>query len=455
MDDLGPQLLLQFLLIGMNAFFAASEMAMVSLNVNKLKKDAEDGDVKAAKMLKLAEEPTSFLSAIQIAITLAGFLGSAFAAENFSDKLVNWIFYGLNFTKVPLETLDAFAVIVITLVLSFFTLVLGELLPKRIAMHSPLKVARFTTPVVRGVAIVMKPVIWLLSISTAGLLRLFGIKDQKEEEKVTEDEIRLMVDIGEETGTIDAKEREMIDNIFELDNSTAKDVMTRSADVISIALDATEDEILDAIRNNGFSRMPVYENEPGNVVGFLIAKEYLLNMKSDEPMPVSEIMRPAYFVPETVACNDLLSKMQKEHKHMAMVVDEYGDVIGLITIEDLIEEILGNIYDEFDDAEAAEAVEAIVELGEGNWRIAGEAEIDVVAEKLEIEIPEEITVNTFGGLVMSCLDEIPEDGSTFEVETSGLHVKVDNFNERRVESAVVTRVPTVENDEEAVASEAK
>ena len=184
MDDLGPQLLLQFLLIGMNAFFAASEMAMVSLNVNKLKKDAEDGDVKAAKMLKLAEEPTSFLSAIQIAITLAGFLGSAFAAENFSDKLVNWIFYGLNFTKVPLETLDAFAVIVITLVLSFFTLVLGELLPKRIAMHSPLKVARFTTPVVRGVAIVMKPVIWLLSISTAGLLRLFGIKDQKEEEKV-------------------------------------------------------------------------------------------------------------------------------------------------------------------------------------------------------------------------------------------------------------------------------
>lgn len=437
-DPLGRQLILQLLLILVNAFFAASEIAVVSLNANKLKKEAEDGDKRSAKMLRLVEAPTSFLSAIQIGITFAGFLGSAFAAENFSDRLVRWLVDDLQFTAISEATIDTLSVIAITVILSFFTLVLGELVPKRIAMHAPVKVARFTTPVVRVVAVIMKPLIWFLSVTTAGILRLFGIKDKNEEEKVTEDEIRLMVDIGEETGTIDSKEREMIDNIFEFDNSVAKDVMTRNADIVSVSIDAPDDDITAVIAECGFSRLPVYEEHPANVIGILIVKEYLLNLYSGEPKPLREMLRQPHFVPETVPCDALLSEMQQNQKHMAIVIDEYGDVAGIVTMEDLIEEILGNIYDESDDFVSEE--ESVVQTGDNQWTIAGNAEIELVEEKLDIDIPDDVEANTFGGLVMSCLTEIPEDGASFEVECYGLHITVDQFAERRVESATVSKI---------------
>ncbi|MDD7676139.1 MAG: hemolysin family protein [Eubacteriales bacterium] len=447
-DPLGRQLLLQFLLILVNAFFAASEIAVVSLNANKLKKDAEEGNKKAARMLKMVEQPTSFLSAIQICITLAGFLGSAFAAENFSDSLVRWLVDDVKFTLLPESALNTLSVVLITIILSFFTLVLGELVPKRIAMHSPMKVAAFTTPVVRAVAIVMKPVIWLLSVSTAGVMRLFGIKDKAEEEKVTEDEIRMMVDIGEESGTIDSKEREMIDNIFEFDNSTAKDVMTRMPDVISVSINDTDEAITTAIADCGFSRIPVWEDDPGNIIGILIVKEYLLNLRSEHPKPLREILRPTCMVPETIPCDKLFTEMQKDQRHMVPVINEYGELVGIVTLEDLIEEILGNIYDETDDV--SEDNDAIVELAENTWRIPGNAELDDVRRELDVDIPDDVEANTLGGLVISCLTEIPEDGATFEVDCCGLHIKVDRFAERRVESAIVTKLaqPVSVEDEE-------
>ncbi|MBQ9080172.1 MAG: HlyC/CorC family transporter [Clostridia bacterium] len=431
-------MLLQLFLILVNAFFAACEISMVSLNVNKLKKEAEEGDKRAARMLKLVEQPTSFLSAIQIGITLAGFLGSAFAADNFSERLVRWLVDDLNFTAIPEQTLDTLAVVAITLILSFFTLVLGELVPKRIGMHFPIQVAKFTTPVVRVVAIVLKPVIWLLSVSTAGVLLLFGVKDKKEEEQVTEDDIRLMADVGEKTGAIDAKEREMIDNIFELGKSAAKDVMTRAGEVVSINVDANENDIIAAMADCGFSRIPVWEEHESNIIGILIVKEYLINLRAEQPRPLRDILRAPYFVPETVSCDALFSEMQSSQKHMAIVIDEYGDTAGIVTMEDLIEEILGNIYDESDDAVAEESV--IVALDDGTWRIAGHAELDDVCDKLELELPEDIEANTFGGLVIGQLNEIPEDGTSFEVECYGLHIMVDVFAERRVESAIVRKI---------------
>lgn len=444
-DPIGRQLLLQLLLILVNAFFAASEISVVSLNVNKLKKEAEEGDVKAAKMLKLVETPTSFLSAIQIGITLAGFLGSAFAADNFSERLVRWIVDDLQFTAISEEALDTLAVVAITLILSFFTLVLGELVPKRIGMRFPFQVAKFTTPVVRVVAVILKPVIWLLSVSTAGVLLLFGIKDKGNEEKVTEDDIRLMADVGEETGAIDPMEREMIDNIFEFDNSVAKHVMTHTVDVVSISVDAEEQEIIDCIAECGFSRIPVWEDTPENVIGILIAKEYFINLRSEQPRPLREILRTPRFVPETVACNALFSEMQTNQNHMAIVVDEYGGIAGIVTMEDLIEEIVGNIYDESDEAVLEE--DEISEIEQGVWRIAGQTELDLVCETLDIELPEEIDAVTFGGLVFRHLTEIPDDGSSFEVECYGLHILVDKFVDRRVESAVVTKLPCEETQE--------
>ncbi len=444
MDDgpLGRQLLLQLVLILINAFFAASEIAVVSLSPNKLKKEAEEGDRTSARLLKLVEEPTSFLSAIQIGITLAGFLGSAFAAENFSDRLVKWLVDDRGFTALPVETIDTLSVVVITIILSFFTLVLGELVPKRLAMHSPMKVARFTSPVVRGVAIVMKPVIWLLTVSTAGMLRIFGIKDKKKEEKVTEDEIRLMVDIGEETGTIDAKEGEIIDNVFEFGNNTAKKVMTRSADVVSIEVNTASEEAVKIISECGFSRIPIYEERPENIIGVLLVREYLIALRSCREVPIRGYIRPPYFVPGTVTCDSLFFEMQKNQNHMAIVIGEYGEFIGIVTMEDLIEEILGNIYDESDDAKDDDG--QIVKIGENSWRISGNAELDEVSEMLRIKIPEEIEANTFSGLAMSCLTEIPDDGSVFEVDCCGLHIKVTSFVERRVESAEVSVIQEVE-----------
>ncbi len=438
-DHIGRQLLLQFLLILVNAFFAASEIAVVSLNANKLRKDAEEGSKKAARLLKLVEQPTSFLSAIQICITLAGFLGSAFAAENFSDKLVRWLVDDLRLTAISESVLDTLSVVVITIILSFFTLVLGELVPKRVAMHAPMKVAAFTTPVVRAVALIMKPVIWLLSVTTAGVLRLFGIKDKGEEEKVTEDEIRMMVDIGEETGTIDAKEREMIDNIFEFDNSTAKDVMTRMPDVVSVSVSDSDETIMSVIAECGFSRIPVWENDPGNVIGILIVREYLLNLHSPQPKPLREVLCPTFMVPETIPCDKLFAEMQKDQRHMVPVINEYGEMAGIVTLEDLIEEILGNIYDEGDDA--TEDNETIIQLSENSWRVPGTTPLDDVRRELGVDIPEDVEANTLGGLAISCLTEIPDDGTTFEVECNGLHIKVDSFAERRVGSAVVTKLP--------------
>lgn len=447
MDDgpIGRQLLLQLILILVNAFFAASEIALVSLNPNKLKKEADDGDKKAGKLLKLVEKPTSFLSAIQIGITLAGFLGSAFAAENFSDRLVSWLVDDLNFTVIPAETLDLLSVIVITIILAFFTLVLGELVPKRLAMHAPMKVAKFTSPVVHGVAVVLKPVICFLTVSTSGILRIFGIKNKKNEEKVTEDEIRFMVDIGEESGTIDAKEGEMIDNIFEFGNSTAKKVMTRRNDVVSLDINTDAEDAVKIIGESGFSRIPVYENQPGNIVGVLLVREYLLSIRNCKDVPIREALRAPYFVPETVTCDALFFEMQKNQNHMAIVIDEYGEFAGIVTMEDLIEEILGNIYDESDDAEPEGGL--IVKIGENSWHIAGNAELDEVCERLKIELPEEITANTFSGLAMSCLTELPEEGTSFEVECCGLHIKVLSFNDRRVESAEVSVIKTDVFDE--------
>ena len=446
-DPIGRQLLLQLLLILVNAFFAASEIAVVSLNANKLRKDAEDGNKKAARLLKLVEQPTSFLSAIQIGITLAGFLGSAFAAENFSDRLVRWLIDDVKFTLLSESALGTLSVVVITVILSFFTLVLGELVPKRIAMHAPMKVAAFTTPVVRVVAVIMKPIIKLLSVSTAGMLWLFGIKDKSEEEKVTEDEIRLMVDIGEETGTIDAKEREMIDNIFDFDNSTAKDVMTRTPDVVSVSLADSQEQILTVLRDCGFSRLPVWQDEPGkNMVGILIAREYLLNLRSEQPKSLRDMLRPAFLVPETIPCDKLFSEMQKDQRHMVAVINEYGEMAGIVTLEDLIEEILGNIYDESDDA--TEDGEEIRELSEGCWRISGTVPLDDVRRELDVAIPEDIEANTLGGLVIGCLTEIPEDGTNFEVDCCGLHIKVDHFADHRVESAIVTRAVPEETEKD-------
>ena len=435
MDDPLLPILVLIILVFINAFFAAAEIAVISLSESKLKKQAEDGDKKAKKLLKLTRTPDRFLSAIQIAITLAGFLSSAFAADSFAEPLVKWLYYGKGFTTLSPGTLNTIAVILITIVLSYFSLVLGELVPKRLAMKKTDAVARAAVGPVTVVAAVFRPVIWLLSKSTNGVLRLLHIDPKAEEEDVSEDEILMMVDLGEERGAIESSEKELIENIFEFNNTTAEDVMVHRTDMVMIWCDDTNEDVIRTIRESGLSRFPVYEEDADDIIGILNTRDYLLNAQSNRPKALRELLRPAYFVPESVRTDVLFRDMQSKKIHLAIVVDEYGGTSGLVTMEDLLEEIVGNIYDEFDPQEEKD----IEQLEPGLWRIAGSCELEQVSAALGVEFPEDEESDTLGGLVFAQLSVIPEDGAQFEVDTCGLHIRVTEFKDRHVEWALVSK----------------
>jgi putative hemolysin len=428
------------ILVFFNAIFAAAEIAIISLSEGKIRKQAEEGDKRSGKLLGLMQDPDNFLSAIQIGVTLAGFLASAYAADTFSDRLVRWLVDARQVTIVSEGTLNAVSVVVITLVLSYFTLVFGELVPKRLAMKKTEKVARATCGVVCALSTVFRPVIWLLSRTTNGILRLLHVDPEDTGEQVSEDEIRMMVDIGEEKGAIEASEKELIENIFEFNNNTAEDVMVHRTDMVMIQVDDPEEEILRTIEESGMSRFPVYDENADDIVGVLSTRDYLFNTHRKKPRSFRELLRPAYFVPESVRTDVLFRDMQSKKVHMAIVVDEYGGTSGLVTMEDLLEEIVGNIYDEFDPQDEQE----FIRLEENLWRVAGSAELETLAEELEAELPQEEEYDTLGGLVFSQLSVIPEDGSKVEVDVCGLHIQVVELSDRRVEWALVSKLPPKE-----------
>jgi len=444
LDDPLLPIIILVILIFINAIFAAAEIAIISLSEAKLKKQAEEGDKKATKLLKLVQSPERLLSAIQIAITLAGFLSSAFAADSFADPLTTWLRYDVGFTAIPEKTLNTLVVILITLILSYFSLVLGELVPKRLGMKKTEKVARFTVGLVSAVAKVFRPLIWFLSKSTNAVLRLMGIDPSAEEEEVSEDEILMMVDLGEEQGAIEAAEKELIENIFEFNNTTAEDVMVHRTDMVMIWIDDTAEEILNTIKESGMSRFPVYEEDADDIIGILSTRDYLLNTQLSHPKTLRELLRPAYFVPESVRTDVLFRDMQSKKVHLSIVVDEYGGTSGLVTLEDLLEEIVGNIYDEFDPQEEKE----IEQLEENLWKISGSCPLDQVAEVLNTEFDEDEESDTLGGLVYAQLSMIPKDGTQLEVEACGLHIKVTEITDRRVEWTLVSKIAPVDEDED-------
>ncbi len=443
MGELPQQLMIQVFLILLNAFFAAAEIAVISLNTAKLKKMQEGGDRTAARLLKMAEEPAGFLSTIQIGITLAGFLGSAFAAENFSDGLVSWLYDGLGFRAIPETVLNMISIVIITLILSYFTLIFGELVPKRIAMQKPFQVAKLACGPVAAVAFVMKPVIAFLALSTNGVLRALHMKTEAGEEQVTEDEIRLMIDLGRENGAIEAGEKEWIQNVFEFNDIKVQEAMTREFEVEFICISDDEETVLEKIRATGLSRFPVYDEEERDILGILYAREYLLNLNGGQRKTLRQLLHPACFVPESIHADRLFGDMQKKKVHMAVVVDEYGDISGIITMEDLLEQIVGNIYDEFDCGEELETER----LEENLWRFPGSTLIREASEELGLELSEKAGCETIGGLVLSCLSAIPKDGSTVEVETQGLSIRTEQIKNHRIESVLVKKIEKNEQTE--------
>lgn len=432
---LGP-IILQILLISINAFFASTEMAVISLNSNKLRKMAEDGDKDAIRMLKLVDEPANFLSTIQIGITFAGFLASAFAADTFSDRIVDWLVTDLNFTVISPNALNTIAVVIITLVLSYFTLVFGELVPKRVAQKKAFAIAKRNTKFLVFFTKLTKPIIWLLSASTNGLLKLLKQEGESDENEVTEEEIKFMVDVGEEKGAINNMEKTMIENIFEFNNIFAKDIMTHRVDLVMIDVNDPQEIALKIIEDGSYSRIPVFDDNIDNIIGILNVKDYLIRLRKEGKVDIRSILRPAYFVPETIMCDALFRDMQASNSALAVVVDEFGSLSGIVTMEDLLESIVGEIYDEYDISEEQE----ITRLENNLWRIAGSTEIELLEEKLEIDIPDDVEFDTLGGMIFNALNTIPKDGSKLTVEAYGLSIRVEEITDHRVIWAYVRKI---------------
>ena len=446
------QILVQIILISLNAFFAASEIAVISLNEVKLRRQVEEGDQKAEKLLHMMEDSTKFLSTIQVGITLAGFLGSAFAADSFSDLLVNWLVETCGITFVSRSVLDTVAVIFITIVLSFFTLVLGELVPKRVAMRNPDGLARKVCGVISGLSRVMRPVVWFLSVSTNGVLRLFGINPNESGEEVSEEDILDLVDAVEEQGEIDNDTKEMIENVFEFDNTAVSEIMTRRSDMTVLYVSDTHEEILKTISESRLSRFPVCGEDTDDIKGILLAREYLYALQEDPDREITEMMQPVKFVPDTLPANRLFRDMRENKIHMAIVVDEYGQTVGLVTMEDLLEEIVGNIYDETDEPEIPD----ITEIGENRWNIVGSTLIGDVEDAVGVTLRgEEDAYDTFGGFIIANLAYIPQDGETPEFTFQNLTVKVLQIEDKRILLTEVNKTEISETVEEDTEKETK
>ncbi|MEH7223516.1 hemolysin family protein [Bacillus sp. JJ1566] len=440
------EILILVVLILLNSFFAASEMAMVSLNDNKVKIMADSGDKKAILLHRLLSNPSRFLATIQIGITLAGFLASAFAAGSFATYLTNWLIE----IGVPVAPgiIDSISVIIITLILSYFTLVIGELVPKRLALQKAEEISLIAARPLTILSKVTSPFVKLLTLSTNGLVRLFGVDPNADDENVTEEEIRMMVDVGKERGTIQESEKFMINNIFEFDNKTVSDIMTHRTNIIAIPLDYTLKEIIHLVKVEKYTRFPVYNESIDQIVGILHSKELIkfVDDCSDTSFNLKDLLRDPYFVLESKHTNELFKEMQKNNIHMAIVIDEYGGTDGIVTIEDLIEEIVGNIFDEYDEYTIED--EDYIQLDENTYSMAGTINLYEVEVLLKIDFPTD-EYDTLSGFVIGQLGYIPSGDIHPEIDYKNHTFKVIEMDEKRImRIKVIKHSPPVENEDE-------
>lgn len=419
-------------LIALNAFFAASEIALISLNDNKIKIMADSGNKKAKQLVKILSEPTKFLATIQIGITLAGFFASAFAAESFADPLVSFI----QTFDVPITegVLKVSIVLIITIILAYFTLVLGELVPKRIAMQKAEGIAFSVIGPLSVLSKIASPFIKLLTASTNFFVRLFGVDPNADEENVTEEEIRMMIDVGEEKGAIYEHEKFMINNIFEFNNKTAEDIMIHRMEIVGIPVTLELPEILKIIEEEKYTRIPVYNKKIDDIVGILHVKDLIPlinNDKSTKEFVLKDNIRKPFFVPMHRKIDELFIDFQSTRTHFAIVIDEYGGTEGILTLEDIIEEIVGNIFDE-DDEEELE----INKIAEDTYAVNGMINLDELEGPFDIELPID-EFDTLSGFLISLLGKIPSKGDMVEVKYKHLRIEIVEVTEKRIEKVIV------------------
>lgn len=435
-------ILLLFLILT-NAFFAMSELAVISLNDGKLKKMASNGDKKAKMLVKLTEEPSKFLATIQVGVTISGFLASAVAADTFTEYIVDFF---RNYNVNP-STVKAISLVVITFLLSYFTLVLGELVPKRLAMQNYEKISFRVARLLSIIYKIEKPLVALLSASTNGILRLLGIDPNQRQEEVTEEEIRMMIDVGNESGTIEQSEKDMIHNIFDFDDRIVDEIMTHRTEITAIDIDTTLNEIIDIALEEGYSRIPVYDDDLDNIVGILYIKDLLKLVleQSTENFRVTDYMRSALYIPETNRCKDLFHEFQKSKIQMAVIVDEYGGTSGIVTMEDLIESIVGNIQDEYDDEE-----EEITLISDNLYKIDGMFALDKIERIFNIRFSEDedYDYDTISGYITGYLGRIPSKDEHPVVTVDNVDFTVLNVEEHRITAVQALIKPVDKSDED-------
>ncbi len=440
MDIIGP-IIFQIAMISLNAIFACAEIAVLSVNDAKIAQLKEKGDKRAARLEKITENSSKFLAVIQVAITLAGFLGSAFAANNFA------VYFIPLFEKIgiPASVGSSLAVIVITILLSYITLVFGELVPKRIAMKKAEKMALSLSGLLRFVAIITAPIVWLLTASTNGILRLMGIDPNETEEAASEDEIKLMVDESARMGIIDDDENEIIHNLFEFDDLPVSEFATHRTDVAFLWEEDGMDVWEKTIIENRFSYYPVCGETVDEIKGVLCAKDYFaIKDRHNKALVMKKAVRPAHFVPESIKADVLFKQMKKIRNHFGVVLDEYGGVAGIVTMTDLLSQIMGDFDDDPDEEDIRPDIEKV---SEDTWLIKGSVMLDEIAEELGIELPED-EYDTLGGYAFGLYGAIPEDGTTFTLETEQLIIVGEQVDNHRLELARVTKKPDEEKDKD-------
>ncbi len=431
MDPEPTSLISQFILIlvltALNAFFASAEMAIVSINRNRIKMLADDGDKKATLLVNLLEEPNKFLSTIQVGITLAGFFSSASAATGISEVIGQY----LSQFKIPYA--QPISLVVITLLLSYFTLVFGELVPKRIALQKSEQIAMLSVRPIVFVSKLTKPFVKLLSLSTNLLLRMLGMNDSDLEEKVSREEIKSLVDVGEEHGVINQIEKEMINSIFDFDDKLAKEVMTPRTEVYMINIEQSLS--IDELLEENYSRIPVYEGDIDNIIGILYLKDFLNESYrvGFEKVDIRKLLHDPYFVPECKNIDQLFKELQKSKNHLAVLIDEYGGFSGIVTIEDLIEEVMGDINDEYDEDDPV-----IRKVDNTTYIVNGLITIKELNDKLHLKLDEETDdYDTLGGFLINQIDYIPNETEECMVEHENVLFKVEGVKDKRIEKVKI------------------
>ena len=418
------QLVILVILIFLNAFFAASEIAFISLNDAKVQKQAKEGNKKAKQIEKMLKTPSKFLATIQIGITLAGFLSSAFASDAFAEKLAPILYNAMPF--ISFGVWKSISIILITIILSLFTLVFGELVPKRLAMKNYEKIAFGTIGIIRGISIVTSPFVKFLTFATNTISKIFGV-GENEEDSVTEEEIKMMIDQGEEKGTIEEEEKELINNVFEFNDITVSEIMRHRKDIFAVDINITNEELMQELSREEYrySRIPVYDETIDEIKGILYVKDVLKNINK-KTFKVKNVVKDAYFVSQNRLINEVFKELQKNKKQIAIIVDEYGGTAGLVTMEDILEELVGDIYDEYDKEE-----NEFEKIDENTYMLSGSMTIYDVNKLLNAKIPEG-DYDTISGFLQEALGRIPKEKEKPIIETEAVTYKIEEYEDKRI-----------------------